>query len=358
MNELTDPFTQLDDDINLSSYQTAGAIAARVLDQIVVACKVGAKLVDLCNLGDTLIEEEVIKVHKKIKCKGVAFPTCVSLNQVVGHYNNPGPNELIQEGDLAKIELGIHFNGFPAQVCYTVVVKESDTTKIDNKKVRVMKAVAEASKEVLKQMKPDKSNLDIIKAMEKSAKKYDCTLPYTDIEMHSPGTSSFQVSQHVVDGFNEDSNKYIHSVIINRDCENYEFVQVEQPLEENEVYAIDIVMSSGSGRLTQLEDNPCTVFKRNQDKKSMLKLKASKSTLNHFSSSRFPQSTRSLNSDSKFRFGLKECVNKELLEPYPPMTEKKDEYVARIKFTAIVRKKPLILIGRSSDEQLNKLKVK
>jgi hypothetical protein len=38
------------------------------------------------------------------------------------------------------------------------------------------------------------------------------------------------------------------------------------------------------------------------------------------------------------------------------MTEKKGEFIARVKFTAVVRKKPLILAGRSADEQLNKLK--
>jgi curved DNA binding protein len=311
MSELTDPFVQLDDDRNLSCYQTSGAIAARVLDTLVEMCKEGVKLIDICKLGDDSIVEEVNKIHKKIISKGIAFPTCVSVNHVAGQYNNPRPNEVIKEGDIVKIELGVHINGFPAQICYTIVVNENGV-KLDDKKVSVVKAAAEAAREVLKIMIPGKSNMDVLKAMEKAAAKYNCQLPYADKEMHAPGIVSYQVSQHVVDGFNEDYDKFIHTMIINRDCDEYDFIQIDQEFEENEVYAIDVLMSSGTGKLTELEDTPCTIFKRNQDKKSMLKMKASKNTLNFFGDSRFPTTTKDL--DYKFKFGLKECVTRGLIE--------------------------------------------
>ena len=78
--------------------------------QISGQCAVGMKLVDLCIMGDAMITEEVGKVHNKGKAKvedsekGVAFPTCASVNNVVGH-NCPASDDeaVLAEGDLVKL---------------------------------------------------------------------------------------------------------------------------------------------------------------------------------------------------------------------------------------------------------------
>ena len=57
---------------------------------------------------------------KKIE-KGSAFPTCISVNNCVGHYS-PLPAEdkiVIAEGDLVKIDLGVHVDGYVAVVAHT-----------------------------------------------------------------------------------------------------------------------------------------------------------------------------------------------------------------------------------------------
>lgn len=47
--------------------------------------------------------------------KGIAFPTCISVNKVCGH-NSPIEKDsvAIKEGYLVKIELGVHVDGFAA----------------------------------------------------------------------------------------------------------------------------------------------------------------------------------------------------------------------------------------------------
>ena len=65
----------------------------------------GSKIIDLCNFGDYTIYEELSKVYlKKQVFKGLAFPTCISVNEVCA-YNSPLPGDStsIKEGDLVKI---------------------------------------------------------------------------------------------------------------------------------------------------------------------------------------------------------------------------------------------------------------
>jgi hypothetical protein len=48
--------------------------------------------------------------------------------------------------------------------------------------------------------------------------------------------------------------------------------------------------------------------------------------------------------------GLVECVNNELLHPYPVLAEKKGEFVAQFKYTVAIRKEgPLIICGNTID---------
>lgn len=50
------------------------------------------------------------------------------------------------------------------------------------------------------------------------------------------------------------------------------------------------------------------------------------------------------------RMGLVECVNNELLHPYPILSEKKGEFVAQFKYTIAIRKEgPLIICGNTID---------
>ena len=48
--------------------------------------------------------------------RGVAFPTCVSVNYIMGHYS-PMKDEstTLAEGDVAKIDLGAHMDGYVDQ---------------------------------------------------------------------------------------------------------------------------------------------------------------------------------------------------------------------------------------------------
>lgn len=76
-----------------------------MLAKVVQAAVPGAKIIDLCVLGDKSIEEGTAAVYNKSKFeRGVAFPTCVSVNNCAGHFSPlTGDNTVLQEGDLVKV---------------------------------------------------------------------------------------------------------------------------------------------------------------------------------------------------------------------------------------------------------------
>lgn len=352
----TDPIEQLEDENNLKKYVKAGEILSNVLDKLVEAAKPGIEVYDLCIMGDRLINEESQNSYPEIAFKGICFPTCISKNNIAGNFSPIAKGEKILEGDLLKIELGCAIDGFPAQIGYTLIVKEDDKTVINPKIVNVMMATSEASKKIFKMMKPGTTNFQIREILELYAKRYDCRLPYTENDTLAPGLISYQMSKNIIDGFNDEEDEFAHKIIISKENTNYPFKMIKSEFEENEVYCIDVMFTSGTGKMNK-SDAETTIFRRLNENFYPLKLKASKDCLSKFGKgSNFPINVREyVNNSSSFRFGLKDCLNKDLIEEYPVYQEKKGEYIARTKFTVIVRSEPILITGRSAEEQLEKL---
>ena len=77
------------------------------MKQVLDKCVAGASVREICEFGDKLLAEETSKVFKKEKelKKGIAFPTCVSVNNCICHFS-PVPSEpdyALQDGDVAKV---------------------------------------------------------------------------------------------------------------------------------------------------------------------------------------------------------------------------------------------------------------
>lgn len=70
-------------------------------------CVAGASIIDICEFGDNQINEETSKVFKKEKeiKKGIAFPTCISVNNCVCHFSplKSDPIVTLKDGDLVKV---------------------------------------------------------------------------------------------------------------------------------------------------------------------------------------------------------------------------------------------------------------
>lgn len=101
------------------------------MEQVIKKCVDGASITEICAFGDNELEKEVKKVFTKNKQmeKGLAFPTCVSANHIAGHYSPlKSEDSTLKNGDLVKIDLGCHIDGFVGIVAHTIVVGQSEVS--------------------------------------------------------------------------------------------------------------------------------------------------------------------------------------------------------------------------------------
>ena len=70
----------------------------------------GNKIVDVCAFGDTLIEKQCETQFKKSKIdKGVAFPTCLNVNNVVCHFSPLSTDTMeLKAGDIVKMYVNLN----------------------------------------------------------------------------------------------------------------------------------------------------------------------------------------------------------------------------------------------------------
>ncbi len=344
---ISDPMTQLEDAENLKKYKTAGLIATKTVNKVLEHAKNGVKLIDLCNIGNKFVTDECNLVYTKIDSKGLMFPLCLSVNEIAGYYI-PNGDEVLKDNDLLKIELGVHIDGFCAPICYTTLIVSEKI--IDKKKENLLRAVTESSVQIMEAMKPGRTNIEIVKILENNAKKYDCHLPLCAVDGYTPGIFSYQISRYVNNGSNNEDDEFIHNFILSKHNPEYDFTMRECEFEKDEVFAIDILMSSGSGRL--VEHGKCDIYKKNNKVRKMLKLNCSKDALNKFRNNYFPINFSKC--DTKIKFGLKECLEKKLIDPYPVVKCHVGEFVCRVVFTVIVRDTPIIISGKSANGEFDK----
>lgn len=311
-------------DLVVTKYKMASEITNRVLKELMDKCVPGASTVEMCKLGDSRIVEETSKVFKKEKNmkKGISFPTCISANNCICHFSplNSDPDYIIKDGDLIKVDLGCHIDGFIAVVAHTFVVGATKENKVTGRKADVILAAYHAAEAALRHLKPGSNNYQITESIDKIAESYKCK----PVE----GMLSYQLEKDLIDG----KKRIIQNpteLQKKEGCEKCEFLV-------HEVYALDVLVSTGEGKPKEGEVRT-TVYKK-KDLIYQLKMKTSRAFLSE-AEKKFglmPFTLRSFEDEKKARMGVIECVKHDLMEPYPVYFEKDSEFVAEFKFTVLL----------------------
>lgn len=302
----------------------AAEIVNRVLKDIVNACKVGQSVRELCAKADAQMAEETGKAFKKDKkvLKGIAFPCCISVNNCICHYSplSHDPDTVLKEGDLAKIDMGAHIDGFIAVVAHTVVVgQDPEKPVVDGRRADALLAAHYAQEAAIRLVKPGNETYAITDTVQKIAESYECK----PIE----GMLSHQLEQNIIDG---------EKTIIQNPSEAQRKEHDKFDFELHEVYAIDVLISTGEGQGKD-RDAKITIYKKT-DETYMLKMKNSRdffSTVTKKYGS-MPFNLRSFDSETKAKMGVVECVTHKLVEPFQVLHEKDSEFVAQFKFTVLL----------------------
>lgn len=312
----------------VSKSREASQIAQQVLDGVLSQVAPGKRAVELCSFGDALIEKLVAPLYRSKKGleKGLAFPTCVSVNNCVAHYS-PFESEdkvVLKDGDAVKIDLGVHLDGFVAVVAHTVVVGASAEKPVTGAQADVMAAAHAAAEVAVRMVKAGAKNTEVTEAVKRVAEAFGVT-PIS-------GALSHQLKRFVIDG---------QKCIIMRDEPEAKVEEVE--FKPHEAYALDLCFSSGEGKPKEAAEERVTVYKRSLETSYTLKMKGARALFGEVTRrfSVFPFSLRGLvphveKGETGARMGVLEPSQHGMLHPYPVMWEKEGVAVAQVKVTALM----------------------
>lgn len=338
--ESSDEEPTIADDVVVTKYKMAGDMCNRVLRQVIEKCVAGASVVDLCELGDQMILEETSKVYKKEKemKKGIAFPTCISIDNTVCHFSplRSDTPTILSDGHLVKIELGVHVDGFIATAGHSLVVGSSKDKPVTGRQADVIQAAYIASEIAHRMVTVGGENMAVTDAIQKVARAFQCNA-VEGILCHQLRRNSYESEKTIILNPSDQQRRE------HKSCE----------FELHEAYAIDIIISTGEGK-TKQQDTRTTIY-RKTDEGYKLKMKASRAFFTEISNkfSVMPFSLRACEEESKARMGVVECLNHNLVESFSVLYEKDGEFVAQFKFTVLLMPNgPLRITGGPFDQEV------
>jgi curved DNA binding protein len=230
----------------------------------------------------------------------------------------------LKAGDVVKIDLGCHIDGYISVAAHTLVVSES-SDDVDSELGNVAVAAYNAMLVAAASIKAGAKNSEVTEVVQRIAKNYGVN-PIATVRMH-------QMKRFVIDGTKEVALKDPTP----EDIEEGEERVPECTFEQAEVYAIDVAMTTGDGKVRP-GDLRTTVFKRNVETNYRLKMKASRYVLTEVDK-KFPTLPFTLahfSDERQAKMGITECVAHHLLIPYPSLHEKFNAKVAHFKCTVLL----------------------
>ncbi|CAD0107516.1 unnamed protein product [Aureobasidium uvarum] len=298
----------------------------------------GAKIVEVCEKGDQLLEEEIAKVYKGKKIvKGIAHPTTVSPSAFVTPYT-PLKSDAeeaaveLKAAECVKIQLGAQIDGFGAIVCDSIIVPSSEANangELEGRQADLVLATYYANELLLRTMLPSGllasgSEEEIAKAraqkpysqgkitqlLEKLVKSYDCNL----VE----NTTCWQFERNEIEG----KKKIILAP--------GEGVRGDGLPEVGEAWGVEMGVSLGTGKVKSL-GNRATLHRRTTTTYG-LKRPSSRATLSEVVKKfgTFPFSIRQLEDERAGKVGVVECVRGGVLRQYEVIGDKDNEAVCRL----------------------------
>jgi|TARA_B100001971_G_C18246584_1_gene574715 methionyl aminopeptidase len=285
---------------NIELYRKAGKIAANVMYQGLNEIKEGKKLIDVAEYVESFINSEGAKP---------AFPCTISLNNVAAHYSpQAGDNSTFTKGDIVKLDIGVHLEGYIADIAKTVIVSGG--------KNKLIKASEKALEEVLDFIKPGVLTNEIGAIVEKTISDYGYS-PISNLTGH-------KLSQWT-----------LHGGILIPNVETRHGDEIK----EGDVYAIEPFSTTGKGRVK--DDANAIIFKFLEDKPQ--RLRDARTILNHveknYSSLPFAERWIS-NIVPKFKLNqaLRQLISSKSLYAYHILKEKEKSLVAQTEHTVIIKK--------------------
>ncbi len=290
----------------IDMYKKSGKIASKVRKDAVNYVKEDMKVLDLVEF----VEGEIIELGGNI-----AFPCNVSVNEITAHYTSPaGDENIIQSGDVVKIDLGVHMEGYIADTAVSVLVGEDIPEELREKHENMILASQEGLENGISAIKAGVEIGKVGEIIEKAIKNR---------------------------GFNSVSNLTGHSMdqwILHAGL-SMPNIKENNPhkLEEGDVLAIEPFATDGIGRVTDMNETYIFKFLRDRPMRLLHARRALKIIKEEYKS--LPFSGRWLTShfsEHHFNAAMRMLISSRAVYPYHVLKEKSNAVVAQSEHTVIV----------------------
>lgn len=316
----------------LETYREVGKIASEVREKALDMVETGQKLLVIAEEVEDLIRE---------KGAESAFPCNLSLNEKSAHYSPPAEDDTeIEEGDLLKIDIGAHIDGYIADTATTVWVEGEEESEPD-----------EEESEEKSESKADESEGGVENEKEEEPKGREMVRAVDQvledaIEAVKPGIDVGELGAVI----EESAKEFGYEPINNLTGHNLKqwslhggisIPNVEKDtgdeLEEGDVIALEPFITDGKG---EVEDSPEVYIFRTMEGGQVsgrMALQTLRKIKSNYGS--LPFAERWLMRDlSKIRLQmtLRELLASEAIHPYYVLKEVEDGQVAQAEHTMIV----------------------
>jgi methionyl aminopeptidase len=288
----------------LEKYVKAGQICQKAKDLARQQLRPGLKVLDLAEQVEKMIKDEGGKP---------AFPVNISLNDIAAHYT-PDINDTLtlKEGDLIKVDIGVHIDGYIGDTAFSVKLGEKSDTLI--------KAAEDALEQFIKTVRPGNTVDELSLLVEEVVKSHGVN-PIRNLAGHT-------LEQYTQHGDLSIPNGH---------------VPIKQELEEGQVIGMEVFTTTGEGMVK--ESSPTLIYMlktprpvRLRESRKILEL-----VLNEYQTLPFARRwLKNVGRPVALQLALKELTSNEVLHEYPPLRERSNALVAQAEETIIIQDKPII----------------
>jgi methionyl aminopeptidase len=267
-----------------------------VLEYAKTLVKPNAKILDIAEA----IEKKIFEVGAK-----PAFPVNIGINEIAAHYTPSIDDQtVLKEGDMVKIDIGLHVDGYISDNAFTVLVGKNSHPMIEIAK----KAVEEARK-VLRENVKIKEVSEVIESVVSS--------------------SGFNIVRNLTGHF---LDRYVvHGVSI-PNVKN----EIEIPIPKGQAVAIEVFVTNGSGWAKESSEVEIFQFREDRGSRILEAKKILEMSIRDFDGLPFAKRWIKNIPRAKLDLAIRDLVNRGCLIDYPVLKESDNSLVAQWEESFIV----------------------
>ncbi|KIK07283.1 hypothetical protein K443DRAFT_129282 [Laccaria amethystina LaAM-08-1] len=262
---------------------------------------------------------------------GVGFPTGLSLNNCAAHYTpNAGDTNVLQKGDVLKVDIGVHVKGRIADSAFTLTWEPTYN--------KLLEAVKAATDTGIRESGIDARLGEIAGAIQETMESYEVEVNGTVY----PVKPIENLSGHSINPYQIHGGKSI-LLVKNGD---------QTKMEEGEYFAIETFGSTGRGRI--VESGEVSHYAKRMDAPHVpLRLTSAKTLLKSINKNfgTLPFCRRYLDrvGESKYLLALNHLVGQGIVQDYPPLCDQRGSMTAQFEHTILLRPTVKEVVTRGDD---------